>query len=76
MYVNNGQYFEGIEKEVWEFMVGGYQVCEKWLKDRKKAERSLSTDDLKHYMKVVVALRETIRLMKEIDQTISEWPIK
>ena len=76
VYVNNGQYFEGVEKEVWEFMIGGYQVCEKWLKDRKKAERSLSTDDLKHYMKIIVALRETIRLMTDIDYTIRKWPVE
>ncbi|KKU25425.1 MAG: hypothetical protein UX37_C0023G0015 [Microgenomates group bacterium GW2011_GWA2_46_16] len=76
VYVNKGQYFEGVEKEVWEFMIGGYQVCEKWLKDRKKAERSLSTDDIKHYMKMVVAIRETIRLMADIDYTIRKWPIE
>jgi predicted helicase len=76
VYVNTGQYFEGVEKEVWEFMIGGYQVCEKWLKDRKKADRILSTDDLKHYMKIVVTLRETIRLMGEIDKAILEWPMK
>lgn len=76
VYVNAGQYFEGVEKEVWEFMIGGYQVCEKWLKDRKKAGRVLSTDDLKHYMKIVVALRETMRLMRDIDNMISIWPIK
>lgn len=76
VYVNKGQYFEGVEKEVWEFMIGGYQVCEKWLKDRKKAERSLSTDDLKHYMKIVAAIRETIRIMGEIDKAIPSWPMK
>lgn len=76
VYVNKGQYFEGVEEEAWEFMVGGYQVCEKWLKDRKKAERALSTDDLKHYMKVIVALRETIRVMKEVDRAIPAWPFK
>ena len=76
VYVNKGQYFEGVEKEVWQFMIGGYQVCEKWLKDRKKAERTLSTDDLKHYMKIVVSLRETIRIMSDIDKAIPAWPIK
>ncbi|HZO99007.1 MAG TPA: type ISP restriction/modification enzyme, partial [Terriglobia bacterium] len=29
-----GQYFEGVPPEVWNFHIGGYQVCEKWLKDR------------------------------------------
>lgn len=76
VYVNPTQYFEGVEKEVWDFMIGGYRVCESWLKYRNKAERSLSTNDLKHFMKIVVSLRETIRIMKEIDQAIPEWPLK
>ncbi|MFM7129667.1 MAG: type ISP restriction/modification enzyme, partial [bacterium] len=55
--------------------IGGYQVCEKWLKDRKG--RPLSADDIAHYQKIVVALSETIRLMAEIDQVINThggWP--
>ena len=74
VYVNKAQYFEGVPKEVWEFHVGGYQVCEKWLKDRRG--RQLSFDDLMHYQKVVVALQETIRLMAEIDSAIPGWPIE
>jgi len=74
VYVNKAQYFEGVPKEVWEFHVGGYKVCEKWLKDRRG--RQLSFDDLMHYQKVVVALKETIRLMEEIDRAIPSWPVK
>ncbi len=29
VYINKTQYFEGVPKQVWEFHVGGYQVCEK-----------------------------------------------
>jgi len=74
VYINKSQYFEGVPKEVWEFHVGGYRVCEKWLKDRRG--RQLSFDDLMHYQMVVVALKETIRLMAEIDKAIPEWPIE
>jgi predicted helicase len=74
VYINKTQYFEGVPKEVWEFHVGGYQVCEKWLKDRRG--RQLSFDDLMHYQKVIVALAETRRLMEEIDKAIPGWPIK
>jgi predicted helicase len=74
VYINKEQYFEGIEPEVWNFHIGGYQVCEKWLKDRKG--RILSPDDINHYQKVVIALRETIRLMNEIDEVIPAWPIE
>lgn len=67
--------FQGVPEEVWNFHIGGYQVCEKWLKDRKG--RKLSKEDISHYQKVVVALSETIRLMKEIDEVIEKhggWP--
>jgi hypothetical protein len=69
-----GQYFEGVPPEVWNFHIGGYQVCEKWLKDRRG--RTLTYDDLEHYCKVVTALSETIRLMAEIDAAIPKWPIE
>ncbi len=61
---------------MWEFHIGGYQVCDKWLKDRAKAKRTLSFDDIRHYCKTVMALRETNRLMKEVDAAIPEWPIR
>ena len=67
--------FRGVPEDVWNFHIGGYQVCEKWLKDRKG--RKLSNDDLAHYQKVVVALAQTIRLMGEIDEVIEShdgWP--
>ncbi len=76
VYINSEQYFEGVPPKVWAFQVGGYQVCHKWLKDRKG--RTLSSDDLHHYQKIVVALAETIRLMGEIDAVIEAhggWPI-
>ncbi len=69
-----GQYFEGVPPEVWDFHIGGYQVCDKWLKDRRG--RTLTYDDLEHYRKVVTALGETLRLMAEIDAAIPKWPIE
>jgi predicted helicase len=68
--------FRGVPEEVWNFHIGGYQVCEKWLKDRRG--RTLSDEDIKHYQRIVVALNETIRLMGEIDAVIEEhggWPL-
>ena len=74
VYINKTQYFEGIEPEVWEFQIGGYQVLHKWLKDRKG--RKLFFNDFFHYQKIVVALKETMRLMGEIDELIPSWPIE
>jgi predicted helicase len=73
VFINKIQYFGGVPEAVWKFHIGGYQVCEKWLKDRKG--RILSYDDIQHYQKIVVALNETIRLMAEIDKLIPSWPI-
>ncbi len=72
--INKSQYFEGVPAEVWDFHVGGYQVAQKWLKDRKG--RILTYDDSAHYQKVIVALKETIRLMTEIDELIPGWPVE
>jgi predicted helicase len=74
VWINSEQYFSGVPKTVWEFHIGGYQVCDKWLKDRKG--RKLSYDDIEHYQKIVVGLNETTRLMTEIDEAIPAWPIK
>lgn len=67
--------FHPVPEAVWNFHIGGYQVCEKWLKDRKG--RTLTDEDIAHYHKIVIALTETIRLMSEIDQVINThggWP--
>lgn len=67
--------FRGVPESVWNFHIGGYQVCEKWLKGRRG--RTLSKDDIAHYQKIVAALSETIRLMKEVDDVIEKhggWP--
>ena len=73
VYINTNQFFGSVPQEVWQFKIGGYQVCDKWLKDRKG--RTLTGEDITHYQRVVVALRETIRLMAEIDRAIPQWPI-
>jgi predicted helicase len=73
VYINLEQYFAGVPEEVWDFEVGGYQVLHKWLKDRKG--RVLSYGELEHYQQMVVALKETLRLMGEVDATIGGWPM-
>ncbi len=75
--INDDQWFENVPPEVWEYQVGGYQVCEKWLKDRKG--RQLNIEERQTYPKIVAALAETLRLQKEIDAAIAEaggWPLK
>jgi len=69
-----GDGFVEVPEVVWNFHVGGYQVCHKWLKDRKG--RTLTQEDITHYQRIVVALQETIHLMQQIDETIPGFPIE
>ena len=64
--INDTQYFADVPTSAWEFYIGGYQPAQKWLKDRK--DRKLEFEDILHYQKIIVALTETNRLMKEIDK--------
>lgn len=66
LYINKEQYFEFIEPEIWSYRIGGYQVCEKWLKDRR--ERILSLEDIKHYLRVVTVIEKTIKIQSDIDK--------
>ncbi len=66
LYINETQFFEGIIPEVFEYQVGGYRVCDKWLKDRK--DRTLSLDEIQTYCRIVTALQKTIEIQKAIDE--------
>jgi len=70
IWINTEQSFEPIEVEVWEFEVGGFQVCDKWLKDRRG--RTLSADDVDTYRSLVAAVSETINLMEQLDEILDE----
>jgi predicted helicase len=66
VWINDEQYFDKVPLVAWEFYIGGYQPAQKWLKDRKN--RKLEFDDILHYQKIIVALTETERLMREVDE--------
>ena len=66
VYINKDQYFGNVSELAWNFYIGGYQPAQKWLKDRKG--RKLEWEDIMHYGRIIYALQETDRLMKEIDE--------
>ena len=65
VYINESQYFKDVPEVAWNFYIGGYQPAQKWLKDRNG--RKLDFEEILHYQKIIVALSETDRIMKEID---------
>lgn len=77
IYINAEQYFGDVPELAWETHIGGYQVAEKWLKDRRG--RRLSYDDLEHYQSVIAVLVRTLEVQTEIDTVIQEaggWPLQ
>ena len=65
MHVNRTHYFSPLSPEVYQYRIGGYQVCEKWLKDRK--ERRLHTTDIRTYCRMVTAIERTITIQQRLD---------
>ena len=68
VWINKGQYFDGISKDVWEYRIGAYQVMGKYLKDRKK--RKLSLEEMGHYMRVAKAIRLTIEVQGKVEEVL------
>jgi predicted helicase len=70
VFINNYQYFDGIKPEVWNYHIGGYQVLNKWLKDRKG--RGISSEEIKKYCNIVTAISKTIIIQNKIDEIYPE----
>lgn len=68
VFINKDQYFGNVPEVAWNFYIGGYQPAQKWLKNRKG--RTLTNSELEHYQKIIVALTETDRIMREIDKVL------
>ncbi len=71
VWINATQYFDGVPQQAWDFSIGGYQICKKWLKDRKG--HTLSGDDIAQYQRIVAILTETGKVMLEIDAVIENY---
>jgi hypothetical protein len=77
VYVNATSGFANVHQSIWQHTIGGYQVLHKWLDDRRKAGRSLSQDDITHWLRVYAALQATQKLMLQVDAAIEAnggWP--
>ncbi|MEA5551745.1 type ISP restriction/modification enzyme [Anabaena cylindrica UHCC 0172] len=71
VWINSEQYFDQVPQQIWNFYIGGYQVCQKWLKDRKG--RQLNFDDISHYQNIISIISETIKIMGDVDKIIEKY---
>jgi type I restriction-modification system DNA methylase subunit len=63
VYINRSQYFEPVPLQVWTYQIGGYQVLEKYLKDRKGRR----LEDPVHYLRVATAISLTLEVQADIE---------
>lgn len=65
LFINENKYFENLEPEIWEYQIGGYQVLDKYLKDRSKQKLESPP---RHVIRIATALSKTIEIQAEIDE--------
>lgn len=70
LFINKTQWFEPVTKEVYEFYIGGYQVLDKYLKDRKSRHVQ---KEIYHICYIIQSLQFTINQMQIIDTKTSSW---
>jgi len=70
LYINRNQYFGPVPPQVHDYRIGGYQVCDKWLKDRKG--RRLDLEDIRTYCRMVTAIGVTLVVQEEVDNLYAE----
>ncbi|MCO6459266.1 MAG: hypothetical protein J5I93_28485, partial [Pirellulaceae bacterium] len=58
-----------VAEEVWQFQVGGYQPCRKWLADR--AGRLLTAEAAEHYGRMLASIRTTLDLQATVEQNFN-----
>ena len=69
-WINPTQYFTDVPVAVWEYEIGSYRVCEKWLRDRRG--EVLHHEDVRQYRAILVAVAETLGVMEAIDSVVWE----
>ena len=66
VFINKTQYFSNIDKDTWNFQIGDHKVMYTWLKNRKG--RTITSEQIQHYIKIAQALKLTINYQKKIDK--------
>ncbi len=70
IYINKTACFSFVSDETWNFIIGGYQPCHRWLKERKG--RRLTKRDIDEYFMILDSITRTIKKMKQIDTVTRE----
>jgi len=65
--------FEEVSSDIYNFEIGSYRPIEKWLKYRIKDAVPLTFTDLNHLKNMIIAIKNTISVMEEIEELGEEY---
>ncbi len=80
IHINEKAYWQNVPEVAWEYRIGGFQVCKKWLSYRTERVlgRSLETEEVRIFADIVRRISAIILLQKKLDENYdaakkSEW---
>lgn len=71
MFINDFQYFNFVNDEIYRFFIGGYQVIDLYLKYRKG--KVLTLEEIENIENTIKVIAFTIDQMKKIDDLTKDW---
>ncbi|EMH06112.1 type ISP restriction/modification enzyme, partial [Helicobacter pylori] len=69
LYINHSTYFKGVSKEIYNYMIGGYSVLDKYLKSHKN-----EPCDFDHVTNIIKVIARTIEIQKTLGFLTSDLP--
>ncbi|GAA9688244.1 DNA methyltransferase [Helicobacter pylori] len=69
LYINSSAYFRGVNKEIHDYMIGGYCVLDKYLKSHKN-----ESCDFDHVTRIIKVIACTIEIQKTLGSLTSDLP--
>ncbi|GAA8154173.1 hypothetical protein HpDR142_08290 [Helicobacter pylori] len=69
LYINHSAYFRGVSEEIYNYMIGGYGVLDKYLKSHKN-----KPCDFDHVSNIIKVIARTIEIQKTLGFLTSDLP--
>ncbi|EJC33425.1 putative adenine specific DNA methyltransferase 2 [Helicobacter pylori Hp P-25c] len=69
LYINHSAYFSGVSEEIYDYMIGGYSVLDKYLKSHKN-----EPCDFDHVSNIIKVIARTIEIQKTLGFLTSDLP--
>ncbi|TPI02900.1 DNA methyltransferase, partial [Helicobacter pylori] len=69
LYINHSAYFRGVSQEIYNYMIGGYGVLDKYLKSHKN-----ESCDFDHVSNIIKVIARTIEIQKTLGFLTSDLP--